>query len=126
MTHTTFDEIQTRLTLNLRQQRDTLKQQFDFAKSQYTIACENYGNCSKQAGSYDKIVCALQTAIEALAEVTATKDNAPLREVYVPMDAELVNGVPASFIEFTEFWDTHTTDDGFVLVYLDTNNHFVN
>jgi len=69
MTHTTFNEIQNQLTLNLRQQRDALKKQHDLAKEQYAFACENYGNCSKQAGRYDKIACSLQTAVEALEEI---------------------------------------------------------
>lgn len=69
MTHTTFNEIQNRLTLNLRQQRETLNKQLGFAKEQYAFACENYGNCSKQAARYDKIACSLQAAVEALGEI---------------------------------------------------------
>ncbi len=66
MTDVTFNEIQRQLTLHLISQRDTLKRQMVAAKGQYRFACENYGDCSKQAGRYDKIVCALQAAIEAL------------------------------------------------------------
>lgn len=66
MTDITFNEIQNRLASNLAEQRRILKDQLDFAKSQYRFSCENYGNTSEPAGRYDKIVCALQTAIMAL------------------------------------------------------------
>lgn len=69
MTHTTFNAIQNQLTLNLKQQRDTLKRQLSLAKEQYVFACENYGNSSEQAGRYDKIACSLQSSIKALEEI---------------------------------------------------------
>lgn len=48
-----------------------------------------------------------------------------IREVYVPLDNEVVDGVPVPFIEFSEFWNTHSTDEGFTMVYLDESNRIV-
>lgn len=69
MTHTTFNEIQSQLILNLREQRDAIERQLNLAKSQYTFACKNYGVSSMQSGGYDKIVCSLQVVMEALKEI---------------------------------------------------------
>lgn len=69
MTHATLNEIQNRLTICIKGERDALKKQLDLAKAQYYVACDAHGNSSEQAGRFDKIVCSLQTAIEALNEI---------------------------------------------------------
>lgn len=48
-----------------------------------------------------------------------------MREVYVKIDTEVINGTPENFIEFSEFWETHTNDNGYCLVYLDDDNKVV-
>ncbi|MCF8017861.1 MAG: hypothetical protein K9L62_00550 [Vallitaleaceae bacterium] len=48
-----------------------------------------------------------------------------IREVYVPLDNEVVDGVPAPFVEFSEFWNMHSTDEGFIMVYVDEKNRIV-
>jgi len=68
MTNTNFSQTQNELILTLVSQREALLSQLDAAKEQYRIACEAFGNASKQAGQCDKMICAIQTAVEALGE----------------------------------------------------------
>lgn len=49
-----------------------------------------------------------------------------MREVYVPLENEVIDGVPTPFIEFEDFWKTHSTDDGFIMAIIDENNKVVN
>ena len=61
-----------------------------------------------------------ETSVKVIPE--STKPTAPLREVYVPIGTEVKEKVPKVFHEYKAFWDTHSEDTGFVLLYLDNEN----
>lgn len=48
-----------------------------------------------------------------------------IREVFVPLENRVIDGVPTPFIEFKEFMETHATDDGYIMCYVDENNRIV-
>jgi len=48
-----------------------------------------------------------------------------IREVYTPIENEIIDGVLTPCIEFDEFWNTHSTDDGYIMAYVDENNRVV-
>lgn len=64
--------------------------------------------------------------LPAAVETTSTENGKPpLREVYVKVGTEVIGKVPASFIEYSDFWSQHNDDTGFTLIYLDTENRIV-
>ena len=69
MTHTTFAELQKRMIASINDTSGKLETQLGIAKGHYRMACEEYGSHSEQAGKWDKIVCALQVATEALSDI---------------------------------------------------------
>lgn len=48
-----------------------------------------------------------------------------IREVFVPLENEVIDGVPTPFIEWDKFWETHSTDEGYIMAYVDGNNRTV-
>lgn len=66
---TQFDKTQNSLIQSLLFQREELSSKLDVAKEQYKLACNLFGDCSKQAGQCDKLVCAMQTAIKVFDEL---------------------------------------------------------
>lgn len=68
-TTTTFCKIQKDLIINLISQRKILQSQLVLAQKQYRIACDNYGYISKEARKYEKMIFAMQNAIENLSQI---------------------------------------------------------
>lgn len=48
-----------------------------------------------------------------------------MREAYVKIGTEIINGVPTKFIEFNEFWETIKNDERYIMVYLNDNNQII-
>lgn len=69
MTHATFNDIRRGYRGNILNIRDNLSAIADGLKEQYRFACENYGNASVQAGDFDRMLCAVQAAVEVMKTV---------------------------------------------------------
>jgi len=64
------------------------------------------------------------TTIETI--LGSSETDPPIREVYVKVGTEVVDHVPINFMEYQTFWESHRTDAGFAMVYLDRQNRIVN
>ena len=71
----------------------------------------------------DKLIHRLEIIKKVLEQQLFLTDD--IREVYVKIGEEFINGVPVEFIEVEYFWETHDSDDGYVLIYLNSENKII-
>jgi len=48
-----------------------------------------------------------------------------IREVYVRTGEGIVGKIPDMFIEHRDFWDIYDNDDGYTMIYLDSENRII-
>ena len=71
----------------------------------------------------DKLIHRLKIIKKAAEKQIFLPDD--IREVYVKNDVKFINNIPVEFIDVEYFWETHDSDDGYVLIYLDSENKII-
>ncbi|MDR1003253.1 MAG: hypothetical protein LBL82_08310 [Oscillospiraceae bacterium] len=75
MTINTFNAIMAKSCREICEEKERLVNIAENLKTQYRFSCDNFGSASIQAGYFDHLLCAVQTAIEALKVAETTGES---------------------------------------------------